>query len=553
MIKLWKPGTVGSPKIKLGDSQRGAIARVVFVWTFITLACTRTYVGPADLTATVAARQPGQPAAVTSEPAAALPATPQPVDPQPQPTAAAIGSGGEQAPPRILDTVQPAQPEKPKSTRRPPILYYAQAGDTLPAAAVRFGVAVEQITSPDPLPAGPSLLRPGQLLLVPAELENTSPETALLPDSEIVYSPSALDFNINEFVQQGGGYLVSYRESLSSGTYTGAEIVERVAVENSINPRLLLALLEYRAHWVYGTPQNFRETDFPIGNMDVGRKGLYKQLSWAVEQLSLGYYGWRAGLITTLDFRSQRDNLRLAPTLNAGSVAIQYLFASLMDQSTWSDALYTPNSFPNLYEQMFGNPWSRAQSVEPLYPPNLQQPQLDLPFKIGSTWSLTGGPHSAWGPNGALAALDFAPPGVEHGCGVSDQWVTAMAAGLVLRADNGAVLVDLDGDGHEQTGWVILYMHIANASRVEPGTWVTAGDLIGHPSCEGGVSTGTHVHVARKYNGEWILADGPLSFEMSGWRAHAGREPYKGSLTNGDQTAEANTFSSYETRVTRTQ
>ena len=39
---------------------------------------------------------------------------------------------------------------------------------------------------------------------------------------------------------------------------------------------------------------------------------------------------------------------------------------------------------------------------------------------------------------------------------------------------------------------------------------VQAGDPLGHPSCEGGNVTGTHVHLARKFNGEWIGAGGRM-------------------------------------------
>jgi LasA protease len=84
------------------------------------------------------------------------------------------------------------------------------------------------------------------------------------------------------------------------------------------------------------------------------------------------------------------------------------------------------------------------------------------------------------------------------------------------------------------------------------GTWAGQGDHLGHPSCEGGMATGTHVHFARKYNGEWIAADGPMPFMLSGWVAHAGTEAYKGSLTRGDVVIPANTFGSYDTHIMRT-
>jgi hypothetical protein len=110
-----------------------------------------------------------------------------------------------------------------------------------------------------------------------------------------------------------------------------------------------------------------------------------------------------------------------------------------------------------------------------------------------------------------------------------------MSSGVIVRSELGLVILDLDGDGIEQTGWNIMYFHIETRDRVPVGTRVETGDKIGHPSCEGGVSTGTHTHVVRKFNGEWILAGGPLPFTMSGWVAVAGSEPYKGSLTKGSE------------------
>jgi hypothetical protein len=97
------------------------------------------------------------------------------------------------------------------------------------------------------------------------------------------------------------------------------------------------------------------------------------------------------------------------------------------------------------------------------------------------------------------------------------------------------VVIDLDGDGFEQTGWVMFYLHIATSERIPVGVSVETDDPIGHPSCEGGSATGSHVHIARKFNGEWIAADGPLPFVLSGWKAAAGSRVYQGTLTKGDE------------------
>jgi hypothetical protein len=65
------------------------------------------------------------------------------------------------------------------------------------------------------------------------------------------------------------------------------------------------------------------------------------------------------------------------------------------------------------------------------------------------------------------------------------------------------------------------------------------------------MATGTHVHVARKYNGEWIPAGGPLPFTLSGWQAHAGGEPYLGTLTRDGLTIRASIFGAGESLIVR--
>jgi hypothetical protein len=121
----------------------------------------------------------------------------------------------------------------------------------------------------------------------------------------------------------------------------------------------------------------------------------------------------------------------------------------------------------------------------------------------------------------------------------ADDWVTAMADGVVTRSDFGAVVVDLDGNGYAGDGWVLLYMHLETRDRIPVGSFVQTGDQIGHPSCEGGYSDGTHVHVARLFNGRWIAADGDIPFVMSGWVSSGDGREYDGFLTRGDVVREA--------------
>jgi hypothetical protein len=274
---------------------------------------------------------------------------------------------------------------------------------------------------------------------------------------------------------------------------------------------------------------------YPVGYRAPGYEGLFSQLSWAADQLNLGYYRWRSGWAGPFVFGDGRV-VPAGSGINAGTSGVAHLFSQLEDVETWREAM-SEGGFDARYRELFGDPFLTA--IEPLVPATLEPEAMQLPFERGKVWSFTGGPHSAWGSGAAWAALDFAPPGFALGCVWSDEWVTAVGDGPILRARNGEVLQDLDGDGHEQTGLVVLYMHIASQDRVASGDLLHAGDRIGHPSCEGGLSNGTHVHLARRYNGEWIPADGPLPFDMDGW-VSAGLGPeYDGTMTRGNVVLEA--------------
>jgi hypothetical protein len=320
---------------------------------------------------------------------------------------------------------------------------------------------------------------------------------------------------------------------------SAAEIVTKVSMENSINPRLLLALLELRSGWVYGDMGDPEQLDYPIGFYVPDYKGLYYELVLTATHLGVGYYGWRTGDKVTLTFQDG-GWLRLAPGLNPGTVALQTVLSKISNQEDWRMTLYGENGFNELYAAMYGDPWNRAAQFELLYPAGLAQPELFLPFSPGERWSFTGGPHRSWNAGSPRGALDFSPITGESACTTSRAWVTASAGGIITRASDNVLAIDLDGDGHEGTGWVLVYLHIVTGDEISPGRAVAADEPLGHPSCERGNSTGTHIHIARKYNGEWIPAGEPVPFTLSGWETQMGERNYQGALQKGERTISAN-------------
>ncbi|MGE5774998.1 MAG: LysM peptidoglycan-binding domain-containing protein [Chloroflexota bacterium] len=412
--------------------------------------------------------------------------------------------------------------------------YTVQAGDTLGTIASGYGITLEALMQANGLDES-SILAIGMVLNIPPVEADPNPGSAfkIIPDSELVYGPASVQFDLSAFIQGQGGYLASYTQDVNGEILTGEQVIARTARNYSVNPRLLLALLEYRSGWVTNpVPSN---VDYPLGFFENYYAGLSRQISWAANNVNRGYYSWRVNAISTLPL-TDGTSVPLDPTINAGTAGVQYFLSLFNTRPLW-DADVSEQGFFQTYTRLFGSPFD--YDVVSLLPPNLAQPPMQLPLEPGVRWTYTGGPHGGWDTGSAWAALDFAPPGEPAGCVTSDAWVVAVASGWVVRADNGAVIQDLDNDGYEQTGWNILYMHIETRDRIQPNTYISAGERIGHPSCEGGVSNGTHVHLARKYNGEWISADGNLPFNLDGWVSSGNGTEYDGYLTRGGASVEA--------------
>jgi len=437
---------------------------------------------------------------------------------------------GEPAP-----TPTPDAPHTLPTLRSDPVKYYAQANDTYGKIARDHGVSLEDLIEENDI-LDENMLSIGQEIdIPPAKPVGQAPGFKIIPDSELVYGPTVVDFSVATFMEGRQGYLTNYSEEVDGVQLAGVEIVNKIAREYSVNPRLLLCLMEYMSGWITNPRPAADQITFPLGFEDDNYKGLYRQLSFAANNLNKGFYLWQANALSNF-ILADGSVITPNPTINAGTAGVQYFFSKMLANPAWENAI-TAHGLIAQYQFIFQYPFDLG--MEPLLPRGLRQPKLQLPFEPDVEWSFTGGPHAAWGDGAAWGALDFAPPGDMLGCNSSDDWVVAAADGTIIRADNGAVIEDLDNDGKEQTGWSLLYMHIESRDRVKRGTVVKAGDHIGHPSCEGGVSTGTHLHFARRYNGTWIAADGTIPFNLDGWKSSGQGTEYDGELTRDNKSIEA--------------
>lgn len=442
-------------------------------------------------------------------------------------------------------------PDPTRSLSSRAVEHIVQPGDTLSGIAQRYNTSLAALLNANDL-SNPDILTVGQIIRLPDIPGRISPYLKLLPDNRLVRGPNSRDFDLVDFIQRQPGYIRTAQDRVSSRLANGSSldrilsstaVVERVSLEYSVDARILLALLEYRAGWLSRSDLRDEVKSHPLiaptASASIDRSGLYRQLSWAANELNRGYYSWKGRGLTVLEFADQQRVL-LDAGLNPASAAIQYFFSLGNTIDQWSVDI-SLDGLIRTYLQYFGDPF--MNTTDSLLPINLVQPDLGLPFAAGEVWYYTGGPHGGWGSGSAWAALDFAPPdewipGMSL-CFTSQYWVRAMADGIIARSGDGALILDLDMDGDEATGWTILYLHLAAEGLLPVGTIVKQGDPLGKASCAGGFSTATHLHIARRFNGEWIAASCTAcpphlrtpDFVMNGWRSIgiAGQE-YQGAL-----------------------
>ena len=125
--------------------------------------------------------------------------------------------------------------------------YTAQMGDTLPTLAAHFNTTIEQIREANPeIPADATTMPPGMPMKIPIyylPLWGTS--FKIIPDNLFVNGPSMVGFDTSAFVAQQPGWLKDFRDYVGGAWRSGAEIVDYVALNFSVSPRMLLAILEY--------------------------------------------------------------------------------------------------------------------------------------------------------------------------------------------------------------------------------------------------------------------------------------------------------------------
>ncbi len=115
---------------------------------------------------------------------------------------------------------------------------------------------------------------------------------------------------------------------------------------------------------------------------------------------------------------------------------------------------------------------------------------LRLPYAVGQTWTMTGGPHGWGGSESPYSSLDLA-----GGDGV----VRAAGGGTVytMCADNTGGAPGGWRRVYHPSGYTTDYYHLRYLTSLTPGSAIAEGTALGNTGtniCAGGAASGPHVH-----------------------------------------------------------
>lgn len=153
----------------------------------------------------------------------------------------------------------------------------------------------------------------------------------------------------------------------------------------------------------------------------------------------------------------------------------------------------------------------------PLYAGGDYRTGMALPFAVGQTWTLTGGPHGWGGGESPYSSVDLAG---------GDQVVRAARAGTAYTMCQGWIRVIHD------RGYATDYYHLWNNISVN-GASVAQGAFLGYTGTDvtcGGAASGRHVHFGLRQDGAYVPIAG---HDIGKWVFANGAGAYQGGARHG--------------------
>ncbi len=361
----------------------------------------------------------------------------------------------------------------------------------------------------------------------PAHAQTGGLSAAVLSDGQFVYGPNAYDFDLTAWLEANAPHLLPYAAAL-----------EGTAGYASVNPRLLLVLMELRAGLVSNPAAD------PANPFGWTQSGFDAQLEAAAEVLTSAYY-LHLHHYSALDPADRSlppipladgSELAVAPEVNAGTYAVLAFLAQTETAEALPAAL---EPFPAVWAALFpdDDPLDESNQVyipgslmaQAVPPPSL----LQFPYPRGEAWYF-GGVHHVLGYSGSDASsIDFWKVWLPWTPtpDTSQMWVVAAHSGWAQAQSSCRFIIYTNPD---RTGWATRYYHLENIQSPYPPAWNSPLFLIAQNArignlartqaqaiCDGGAADFPHVHFSLIYNGSYVPFPYPRP-EGEGFTAIAG-------------------------------
>lgn len=317
-----------------------------------------------------------------------------------------------------------------------------------------------------------------------------------IEDADFVYGPALLDFDVRAYLATAAPHLVPHAAAIShwAGHY-------------SISPKVLLALLEMQSSAV----SNAVALADPSAGLVAGNAG--EQIRNLLMSLFVDFYAFREA------------SAGQPRALNAATFALLNLFRSAAPAGISADVADVARTrFLDAYTRLFPSPALAAVVAEvpggALPPSNF----LQFPWKNNSSWFFNGTHTTSGSGSSPMSSIDFTRTwSLIWGNSTSTDYVVAAHAGVVTKYSDCNVRVTAPN------GFSTQYYHLEGVV-VLSGQQVTANQTIGvyaddqaSALCQGGSSTGPHVHFSLLEGGVYASLDG---VQLSNFLVHAGRTSY---------------------------
>jgi murein DD-endopeptidase MepM/ murein hydrolase activator NlpD len=353
-----------------------------------------------------------------------------------------------------------------------------------------------------------------------AERPETPPGVVFFDQQRITYEPNFYAPQIQAFLDKQPGVLKHLGVRVGDHEYSFAETLVGQTAYYSINPRVLLALLETQSKLLSTEKPSDDQMMYAMGYHDDDRaKGFAAQVRYAVRQLHYARRDYISyGPLTFAD----KSTAPAAPGMGLGEYMVARAIALTTTPERLPDLL---NAFRDTYTRLFGDPGAPpADWPKPATAPFLSRP-MDKTARVTSFFD-----HDApfLNPNGSLVSY-WGRTETQLSYDGHDGWDYALAPPEpALAAADGDVVFAGNADDNCATraviidhgnGYRTLYWHLARID-VESGAHVTRGQPIGIIGSSG-CAQGPHLHFGVQFLGRNTDPYGWCGTSMADpWRAN---------------------------------